>query len=163
MSGRTRVGISEFRVAQAPTVLVTYGLGSCLGIALYDPALRLGGLAHTLLPRSRPGIVETRQTKFVDRSIHLMAEELVRLGAGEERITARIFGGANMFEPLHSPATAGIGERNAQTARETLQTLGIELQAEDVGGSHGRTVEFDLASGEVRVRSVCRPAIDLVL
>jgi len=163
MSGRERVGISEFRVARAPVVLVTYGLGSCLGIALYDPDSRLGGLAHTLLPRSRPDIVETRQTKFVDRSIHLMVEELLRLGGEKERITARIVGGANMFEPLHGSATVGIGERNAQTARLTLQSLGIELLAEDVGGAHGRTVEFDLASGDVRVRTVSRPASDLVL
>jgi chemotaxis protein CheD len=157
MKQMERVAISEFKVANAPTVLVTYGLGSCLGITLYDPRQQLGGLAHTLLPTSRPGVREPRETKFVDVAIRLMIEELTRLGAARERLAAKMVGGSNMFEPLHPPATDGIGARNARTARETLETLGIPLLAEDVGGHHGRTVEFDLATGEVLVRSICHP------
>lgn len=157
MNPKERVGISEFKVANSPTVLVSYGLGSCLGITLYDPQQQVGGLAHTLLPTSRPGVRETRGTKFVDVAIRLMIEELTRLGAERGRLAAKIVGGSNMFEPLHPTATDGIGVRNARTARETLETLGIPLLAEDVGGNHGRTMEFDLASGEVLVRSVCHP------
>jgi chemotaxis protein CheD len=151
-----RVGISEFKTGRAPAVLVTYGLGSCLGITLYDPRKKLGGLAHTLLPLSRPED-QTRMTKYVDSAIRLMMEELLELGAEKECLVAKISGGANMFETLHPSGAEGVGARNARAARETLELLGIPLLAEDIGGNHGRTVEFDLATGEVRVRSVCHP------
>ncbi|WP_035055056.1 chemotaxis protein CheD [Desulfuromonas sp. TF] len=151
-----RVGISEFKTGRAPAVLVTYGLGSCLGITLYDPRKKLGGLAHTLLPLSRPED-RSRMTKYVDSAIRLMMEELLELGAEKDCLVAKISGGANMFEALHPSGAEGVGARNARAARETLELLGIPLLAEDIGGNHGRTVEFDLATGEVRVRSVCHP------
>jgi len=151
---RQRVGISEFRIASAPSVLVTYGLGSCLGIVLDDRERSLGGLAHTLLPALRPGLGAERLGKFVDVAIRLMVEELLALGAVRERLTARIAGGANMFEALGGAAGEGIGARNVRSARETLHDLAIPLVAEDVGGSHGRTLEYDVATGRVEVRSV---------
>lgn len=154
MTAKVRVGISEFRVARAPAVLVAYGLGSCLGVVLDDRQRRLGGMAHTLLPAPRPGVQELRLAKFVDAAIRLMVEELLSQGAARGSLTARLVGGANMFEPLYTPAEDGIGARNVRMARATLQALGIPLLAEDVGGSHGRTVEFDLESGRVMVRSV---------
>jgi len=151
---RQRVGISEFRVAVAPAVLVTYGLGSCLGIVLDDRERSLGGLAHTLLPERRPGFDDQRQSKFVDVAIRLMLEELLAMGARRGSLSARIAGGANMFESLSGPAGEGIGARNVRAARAALEALAIPLVAEDVGGSHGRTVEYDLATGRVEVRSV---------
>lgn len=162
MNRKERVGISEFKTGRAPAVLVTYGLGSCLGIALYDPRRQLGGLAHTLLPQSRPGD-QARETKYVDSAIRLMMAELLELGAEKEFLEAKISGGANMFEPLHPSGTEGIGVRNARAAREILKILGIPLLAEDIGGNHGRTVEFDLATGEMRVRSVCHPEANRTL
>lgn len=156
MSVRERVGISEFRVARPPAILVTYGLGSCLGIVLYDRERQIGGLAHTLLPAPRPGFEGGRLTKFVDNAIRMMVAELEQQGAARGSLTARIVGGANMFVPLYeSAAEDGIGARNVRAARETLQALAIPVLAEDVGGSHGRSVEFDLDAGTVQVRSVC--------
>jgi chemotaxis protein CheD len=154
MNSRIRVGISEFHVARPPAILVTYGLGSCLGIVLFDRESGLGGLAHTLLPSLRPGIREVRMSKFVDTAIRLMVEELVLQGALREGIAAVIVGGANMFEPPGGVPANAIGTRNISAARDTLETLGIPLLTEDVGGNYGRTVEFDLASGQVTVRSV---------
>jgi chemotaxis protein CheD len=154
VSATLRVGISEFRVVRAPAVLVAYGLGSCLGVILDDRQQRLGGMAHTLLPASQAGRPEERLAKYVDAAIGLLVDELLRQGAGRERLSARLVGGANMFEPLYPSATDGVGARNVRMARATLQALGIPLLAEDVGGSHGRTVEFDLATGQVVVRSV---------
>lgn len=162
MNRKERVGISEFKTARAPAVLVTYGLGSCLGITLYDPLRQLGGLAHTLLPLFRPGD-KTRETKYVDSAIRLMMAELIELGAERDCLEAKISGGANMFEPLYAPETEGVGARNARAARETLHLLGIPLLAEDIGGNHGRTVEFDLANGEVRVSSVRNPGANRTL
>ncbi len=154
MTPQHRVGISDLRVERAPAVLATYGLGSCLGIALYDPENRLGALAHTLLPAPRPGRDEDRRSKYVDTAIRLMVEELSALGAEPARLWAKIIGGANMFESLHPSAADGVGARNTRRARATLAELGIPLLAEEVGGNHGRTVFFDLVTGEVKVRSV---------
>lgn len=156
---KERVGIAEVRVAQAPAILVAYGLGSCLGITLYDPQAQLGGLAHSLLPAPLPGQRRELGTKFVDAAIEVMVEELARLGARRESLAAKIVGGAHMFEPLHHATAAGIGARNAQSAREALRSMEIPLLAEDVGGNYGRTVEFELATGEVRVRSTCHPDV----
>lgn len=156
MSERQRVGIAEFRVAQAPAVLVSYGLGSCLAIVLYDRERRIGGLAHTLLPAPHPGVAESRPEKFVAGAIRLMLEELLQQGADRAVLTARIAGGANMFvSQFEVSAEESIGARNVRAARETLHQLAIPLQAEEVGGSNGRTVEFDLDTGLVCVRSVC--------
>lgn len=153
MSEKRRIGISEYATGAPPEVLITYGLGSCLGILLYDGQQRLGGLAHTLLPAPRSGKVEAHPGKFVTCAIELMLEELLARGAQRPRLSAKIFGGATMFEGFGSDAE-GIGVRNTRAARETLAALGIPLLSEDVGGQHGRTVEFDLASGIVQVRSV---------
>lgn len=157
MSERLRVGISEFRVATPPAVLISYGLGSCLAIALYDPQLRVGALAHTLLPSARPGWSE-RQTKFVDSATRLMVAQLVEQGAQPQQLVAKLAGGANMFSAIGLSPDSGIGLRNLQTARQVLAELGIPVVAEDVGGTSGRTVEFDLASGRLLVRSVHGPA-----
>lgn len=154
MSQRIRVGISEFRIAKTPCVLVSYGLGSCLGVALYDPDLQLGGLAHTLLPTARVGVAGERQTKFVDSAIKLLVEELSAQGAGRERLVAKLAGGANMFSAPGLATDSGIGHRNIQIAHQTLSQLGIPIVAEDVGGHSGRTVEFDLTGGKLLVRSV---------
>jgi len=146
-----RISIAEFRVVQAPAVLKAYGLGSCLAISLYDPATRIGGLAHTLLPQHLRGDTGPGRAKYVDAAIRLMVLELVQLGADADRLVAKIAGGANMFESAYLTLMSSIGVRNARAARETLAELGIPLVAEEVGGNRGRTVEFDLASGNLMV------------
>lgn len=146
-----RVGIAELRVAGGQAVLKAYGLGSCLAVALYDPGRRMGALAHTLLPQRRPGEPIDGGAKFVDEAIRLMVAELERAGADLTRVQAKIAGGANMFEADYLTVIQGIGVRNARSARDTLAALDIPLVAEDVGGNRGRTVEFDLASGQLLV------------
>lgn len=146
-----RVGIAELRIARAPEVLKAYGLGSCLAIALYDPGVRIGGLVHSLLPQRRSDDPLSVAPKYVDAAIRLMAEELTRSGAAPERLQAKIAGGANMFETEFVTLMHSIGVRNARSARETLQELGIPLTGEEVGGNRGRTVAFDLATGRLLV------------
>lgn len=154
MTLKDRVGISEFRVARAPSQLVAHGLGSCVAIALYDPVNRLGGLAHTLLPKPHPGIEILRPGKFVATAIDAMVAELLCLGAARERLWAKLAGGANMFEQLAASGEETVGARNARSARETLAGLNIPLLGEDTGGNYGRTLEFDLGTGSVRVRTI---------
>lgn len=144
-----RVSIAEFRIETAPAVLKAYGLGSCLAISLYDPETRVGGLAHTLLPQARHSDPEAGRAKYVDTAIRAMVDELVERGAEAARLVAKLAGGANMFESDYLTLMSSIGVRNARVARATLAELGIELAAEEVGGNRGRTVQFDLATGQM--------------
>jgi len=154
MTDKQRVGIAEFRVARAPGILVSYGLGSCLGIVLYDARLQLGGMAHTLLPGDRPGGQQLRPAKYVEGAIRLMIDELLTAGAELPHLTAKLAGGSNMFESHNPDAEGGIGARNVQAGRQVLDRFGIPLVGEDVGGNRGRTIELDLTTGLLRVRSL---------
>jgi len=154
MIPRFRVGIAQMRIAKDPVILSALGLGSCLGIALYDPQVCVGGLAHTLLPAPRPQDEISRPGKFVTSAIHTLLQEILAAGAQRENLQAKIMGGANMFLSLQANAEEGIGARNAAMARKVLEELAIPLVAEDVGGHHGRTIEFHLATGTVQVRSL---------
>jgi len=152
------VGISEFKVAAEPTVLVTYGLGSCVGIALFDPVARMGGLAHTLLPtpvRDRENV--PKSSKFTCWAVELMVEELVNCGCATERLVAKLAGGASMFESQYRSARGGIGERNVLAAKAALEGSGIPLVAEDTGEDYGRSLEFNTATGIITVRALQRP------
>lgn len=161
MTERERVSISEFRVATAPAVLVSYGLGSCLAIAIWDSERRLGGLAHTLLPTLR-AIPGERQTKYVDAATRLMCAALQEQGSNIANLSAKLAGGANMFALNSQHANEGIGARNIAAAHAVLAEIGIRVAAEDVGGDFGRTVEFNVASGALSVRAV-RGRADQVL
>ncbi|MDW7643977.1 MAG: chemotaxis protein CheD [Desulfuromonadales bacterium] len=163
MPAREKVGIAACRVARAPLLLVAPGLGSCLGIVLYDPTAKVGGLAHSLLPTPPTGSTGEKAGKFVDGAILGMVAEMTALGADRQRLWARIAGGAHMFASLPGSAEERVGARNVRQARQTLQSLNIPLRGEDVGGDFGRTLEFDLATGQVRVRTVCGPQSDYLI
>jgi len=154
MNDRVRVGIAQMCTAKEPAVLSALGLGSCLGIVVYDPQTRIGGLAHTLLPAPRPKDTVTRPAKFVTTAIEALVEALLEAGAERTQLQAKIMGGANMFLSLQANGDEGVGGRNASMARQVLQELAIPLVAEDVGGHHGRTIDFHLATGTVQVRSL---------
>lgn len=150
MIQKQRVGIAEILIAKAPEVLISYGLGSCLGIVLYDPDNHLGGLAHTLLPEPLKGMATDRPGKFVTTAVRFLRDELVAAGADPKRLVAKLCGGSRMFQLTSSIGT--IGDRNVEAARAELVHLDIPLVAEDVGGNQGRTCEFHLADGKVLVR-----------
>lgn len=146
-----RITIAQARLDRAPAVLKAYGLGSCIAVGLYDPLNRIGGLAHLLLPNRPSRNPLGDQGKYVDAGIRQMVDELVLFGAERRNLVAKIAGGANMFESEYQTLIHSIGARNARSARETLAELGIPLAAEEVGGNRGRTVELDLATGEMMV------------
>jgi chemotaxis protein CheD len=108
-------------------------------------------MGHMLLPNRPQRNPLGAGSKFVDAGIYEMVDELVRAGAQRENLIAKITGGANMFESTYQTLINSIGSRNARSARETLAKLGIPLISEEVGGNRGRTVEFDLASGNMMV------------
>lgn len=146
-----RVSISEVRIARGPAVLKAYGLGSCVAVGIYDPTTKLGALGHMLLPNRPEKEAIGTESKYVDAGITRMVDELVLSGANKEAMIAKVTGGANMFESVYQTLINSIGARNARSARQTLAALSIPLAGEEVGGNRGRTVEFDLASGNMMV------------
>lgn len=155
-----RVGIGEFRVEAAPHRLLAYGLGSCVAVFLYDVRVRLGGLAHVMLPGGAGSRRGTEQPgAFADLAIDLMVGELARRGAAPAGLAAKLFGGANMFPMIDTGGRPPIGERNVVAVREQLGRLAIPIVADHTGGEFGRTVEVDLASGVATVRAWNRPTL----
>ncbi len=148
------VGISDCKVARQPSHLVTVALGSCVGIALYEPVMKVGGLLHIMLPNSKqfPGTV--KPAKFADTGIPFMLLEMRRAGARLSHLQVKIAGGAQMFSGRNNNFQLNIGERNIQAVRAVLKQLGLNLLAEDVGGNRGRTMGLDTSTGQVMIHTL---------
>ncbi len=150
-----KVMMAQYRICKAPARIMTMALGSCLGIVLYDRVAMVGGLAHVMHPTWKRVKNNTNKGKFVDTAIELMVEKLVERGAGLTRITAKIFGGARMFDiPDSRLGVIQIGEANIFSARKELARRKIPIKGESVGGNRGKTIIFDVSDGSVLVRDV---------
>ena len=147
------VGMADYKTAKEPDVLMTAGLGSCIGICIHDPMSKVGGLAHIMLPTAG-GSGEINRAKYADTAIVLMLENILGLGANRLRLRAKMAGGAQMFSFPGRPPVLKIGDRNADAVEQELKRLGIPLLISDVGGSFGRTIHFDVATGDLRVRTI---------
>lgn len=146
------VGIAQGGVVHKPQKLVSYALGSCVGVCLYDRSRNIAGMAHILLPSHRDAVDQTNPYKFADTGCALLLQEMLKEGAVRQSVTAKIVGGAKMF--CTDGKTEGIGDRNVKAVRQSLAVLGICLIGEDTGRDYGRTVVLDSASGMVTVKSV---------
>ncbi|WP_254862459.1 chemotaxis protein CheD [Halovivax gelatinilyticus] len=147
-----QVGISELAVSEGENTLKSYGLGSCLAIALYDPDTGIGGLAHTMLPDGdQAENSDIKPGKYADTAIRALLRRMVERGATYTDVEAKIAGGSDMFE--FESFGDGVGKRNADAARAELEKLGVPLVSEDVGGNHGRTVEFTPGTGTLVIKS----------
>ncbi len=156
------VGISDCVVARNPDVLATYALGSCVGICLYDNKLRIGGLSHIMLPDSGQfSQHETNRMKFADTAIADLVGEMRKLGSDPRNITAKIAGGAKMFQIQSGSPLGSIGDRNVDSVKRILSSLRIPLLAEDTRKDYGRTVFFDLNTGVMKVRALGRNETEL--
>lgn len=154
MGDTIKVAMADLKVGRAPDTLISYGLGSCVGIAIYDSATQIGGLAHIMLPDSLQSRGGDNPAKFADTAIPILIRQMIQLGAVQKRLVAKIAGGSQMFNFSDSNDILRIGERNAAAVKTVLKTAGIKLLAEDIGGSHGRTVELILASGVYKVKTI---------
>lgn len=157
MSEIVKVGMADLNICKAPNVITTLGLGSCIGLVLYDPVTKVGGMVHYMLPDSTKVRNNSNVAKFGDTGIRELLKRVVAAGANKNRLVAKIAGGAKMFEVSGLSEVGNIGARNAQTARETLKELGIRLVAEDTGLNYGRTVELHCDTGEFYIKSVGKP------
>jgi chemotaxis protein CheD len=156
MSKNIVVGISELAVAQVPDILVTYALGSCVGICLYDRVARVGGLSHILLPSSKASVRNMDKLKFADTAIPELVRKMEMSGADRNRLVAKIAGGAKMFAAISTSSIVNIGQRNVAATREVLEELRIPIVGEDVGADYGRTMYFYTEDGRVRIHSASR-------
>lgn len=148
------VGIGEYKTAFAPNVLVTLGLGSCVGVTLYDPVIKCGGLLHVMLPDSSAYSRIHKPARYADLGVPMLFDELIRLGARRERLEAKLVGGAQMFSGSDRQFILNIGQRNVEMVRLMLARLRIRIRAEEVGGNVGRTMYLDTATGLVTIRSL---------
>lgn len=141
------IGIADMKMTRNEGTLITYALGSCIGICLYDPLIRLGALVHIMLPIN----METNRTspfKYADTGIRMTLDRMVKMGAQRSRIVAKIAGGAKMFDVAGNGNLGNIGQRNIESVHRVLQQERIRLVREDVGGSTARTLLFDVATGQ---------------
>ena len=144
------IGIADMKMAQGQDTLITYALGSCIGICLYDPLLKLGALIHIMLPLNMEA-GRKNTMKYADTGIRETIKMMEAKGASRARMTAKIAGGAKMFE-VSAGSIGNIGQRNIESVHLNLRKEGIRLLKEDVGGSIARTLSFDVATGTAVVR-----------
>ena len=142
MSEVIKVGMADLNLCRDPDIITTLGLGSCIGIALYDPSTKIGGLAHIMLPDSTKMRNNSNIAKFADTGIEELLNRMIKAGAVKSRLVAKIAGGAKMFEVSGLSDIGNVGQRNAEASRAKLKQLGIRLIAEDTGLNYGRTVEL---------------------
>jgi len=154
--GLIEVSMAHMKIARAPAVMVTRGLGSCLGITLYDPVKKIGAMAHPMLPDIERAKIKSNPGRFVNSVINKMLEDLKSEGCLKSRLIAKLFGGAHMFSFIAKDSILNIGEKNIDMAKELLKQYGIDILVEELGGSVGRTIELDLETGKVLVKTISR-------
>lgn len=150
------VGIADMKLCRGPGVLVTYALGSCIGVCLYDPVIKLAAMVHIMLPMAQGGNRDN-VFKFADTGIPETIRKMTTLGAVKSRIVCKIAGGAKMFETFNNAEWGNIGERNAKSVKDTLRKEGIRLLKEDIGANYARTMFFDADTGMATIKAYGKP------
>ena len=154
------VGIADMKILQWDGELITYALGSCIGICLYDPSVKLAALIHIMLPiNMEAGRKNTM--KYADTGIKETIRQLEARGARKNRLVAKIAGGAKMFEVSGSTGLGNIGQRNIESVHMNLRREGIHIVSENVGGTVARTLSFFPANGQGQIRAYGQPLIIL--
>jgi chemotaxis protein CheD len=161
MSKVFRVGMSEVKIAYPPDTLSALGLGSCIGLCIYDPQIRLGGMAHIMLPDSSQARERSALGKFADTSVPYLVREMERLGAHKRRMIVKIVGGAQMFSISGQDDRLSIGARNIEAVQKALKNQGLTISAQSVGGNMGKTITLDPETGQISVRTINSPVIYL--
>ena len=149
-----KVGMADYKVGRAPDTLISYGLGSCIGISLYDPQTKIGGLLHIMLPDSNQSRANENRAKVAGTGIADILNELIRRGAAKSRLVAKLAGGSQMFAFANASDIMRVGLRNASASKEILKKLSIPIVGEDTGGNYGRTVQIDLSTGVYKVKTI---------
>ncbi len=149
-----KVGMADLNIAEGPNRLRTTGLGSCVGLTLYDTRAHLIGMAHVMLPSSDLARGPINIAKFADTAIPELLRRMETAGASRSRLVAKMAGGAQMFAFASQSDVMRIGPRNVEACKIELEKLRIPLLSEDTGGNVGRTIEIDSTTGILYIRTV---------
>lgn len=157
MGEMIKVGMADMNVCKPPDAITTLGLGSCVGVVLYDPRTKICGMVHVMLPDSTIIKNNENPAKFADTGIRDMIAKLGTMGVMKQSLLAKIAGGAQMFAFNTNNDMLKVGLRNAEAVRRILQENNIQLVAEDCGETYGRTIEFYPETQELYIKAIGRP------
>lgn len=149
-----KVGMADLNCTQSPDILTTLGLGSCVGICLYDTSTKISGMAHIMLPYSSQIKNNSNIAKFADTGIVKLLEDMLRMGAKRNKIVSKLAGGAQMFNFNDASDIMRIGSRNVAASKEILASMNIPIISEDTGGNYGRTIELYSDSGILLIKTI---------
>ncbi len=150
-----KVGIADMKLVKTPDRIRTAGLGSCVGLVIYDIDKKVAGLAHVMLPESSLSRVSNfNPAKYADTAVEILVSQLIADGARKFALKAKMAGGAQMFQFAANNEMMRIGPRNVEAVRKELARLHICLVSEDVGGNSGRTIEFNPEDGLLEIKTV---------
>lgn len=156
MAQPVSIGIADLVVSKPPAVLQTLGLGSCIGLVIYDQVSKIVGMVHIMLPDSREAKNVPKPGKFADTAVPMLLDELAKLGANKAQLRAKMAGGAQMFampgkkdNPMFS-----VGARNVEATTKMLVEAGVRVVASDTGGNKGRTIEFNTETMKFIVKTL---------
>lgn len=157
MGEMIKVGMADMNVCTPPNAITTLGLGSCVGVVLYDPRTKISGMVHVMLPDS--SIVKNNENvaKFADTGIKELIDRLCRMGTTRQALVAKIAGGAQMFAFNSDNDMLKVGLRNVEATKKILASFGIRILAEDTGDRYGRTIEFYPETGELYIKAIGKP------
>lgn len=154
MDNNIKIGMADYKIGTQSDILITLGLGSCIGIVIYDDTKNIAGMAHIMLPSSSEIKNNSNKLKFADTCLDLMMEELTAKKVNKRSLKAKIAGGAQMFSVSLNSQSLNIGSRNAAAVKEKLKSLGIPIIAEDILGNYGRTIKFSCDTNQLHIKSI---------
>lgn len=157
MGNLIKVGMADLNTCTPPDTITTLGLGSCIGVVLYDPRKKICGMVHVMLPDSTSIRNNDNEAKFADTGIKLLLERLEKLGVTKGSLSAKIAGGAQMFAFNTNNEMLKVGARNAEAVRKVLADYRIRIVSEDCGENYGRTIEFFPETSELHIKAIGKP------
>ena len=149
----TIIGIADLAVAQGANTLTTLGLGSCVGLVLYDKHTKIGGMAHIMLPEAPGNVEQKHKAKYADTAFTELMRLVLKAGATKSMLVAKLAGGAHMFSSSVGNDVMKVGQRNVDMCHSILRQNSLRIAAEEVGGTIGRTITFDCESGLLLIKT----------
>jgi chemotaxis protein CheD len=149
-----KVGIADMKTLKEDGSIRTSGLGSCVGVVLYDDYMKIAGMVHVMLPSSSIAKEPLNAAKYADSGVEELISRLKGMGAGINRLKCKMAGGAQMFQLSSKSELMRIGPRNIEAVKHVLMKNNIPVIAEDLGGNKGRTIEFFVAESILHIRTV---------
>ena len=161
MANSIRIKMADLDIGRDNDKLITSGLGSCIGVTLYDERKKIGGMAHVMLPEFPEKKDDGNPAKYADTALDMLIDKLKDAGASKRRFEAKMAGGAQMFKFSNSSDKMRIGARNVEAVKKYLKNHNIPLKGSEVGEDYGRTMEFEVATGQAIIKTVKKD--DIVL